>query len=105
MKGGSILLVLGVAGVIGYLYLNSGGSVGKGGPSGGNLGGAANQGKNAVRGFWDQLVHQPYFYTLLVCVIVATLALFIWNRIGGVGKITVVAIAAIAATVTVMGMK
>jgi hypothetical protein len=90
--------------VLGYFYLNSGGSVGKKGPSGGNLNGAANQGKNAVRGYWEQLYHQPYFYTLLVAVAAAGLALFVWRRIGPVGKIAVVVIATIFGVITVQGL-
>lgn len=75
-----IILVVGVVGLVFY-YLSTGGSVSKGGASGGKLPKAPD-----VHGLWDQLLNASWFYPLLACAVVVLIVAFLWSKIGVWGQ-------------------
>lgn len=98
-KLGPILLLL-VAALVGY-YLYTGGSLSKGGVSGGKVPPAPDV-RGKATDFWNQLYHDPRFYTGLVAVIAAILVGVFWSKIGNFGRGTLLVVAGIAATIFVI---
>lgn len=88
MKGILALAVGAVLLFVGYT-LYSGGTLSKGGASGGNTDAVRNGGQQIVdkgQGAWTDLAHQPWFYTAVGAVIIGTLGIMLWRRIGGFGR-------------------
>lgn len=100
MKKLGPVLVVGVLGLLGY-YLYSGGSLSKGGASGGKLPPAPDV-KGKAESLWSQLYHDPRFYTGLVALIVAVILATLWKKIGGFGRGFLLVVGGIAATIFVM---
>jgi hypothetical protein len=93
-------LLLAVGAFLIYSYVNSGGSLSKGGASGGKLPNVDIKGQ--AQSWWSQLYHDPRFYTGLVALIVAVLLSMFWNKIGAFGRGFLLVIGAIAATIFVV---
>jgi hypothetical protein len=98
-KFGPVLLFGGVGLLIYYLY--TGGSLSKGGASGGKLPQPPDV-KGKATQFWDQLYHDPRFYTGLVALIAAWLLATFWSKIGTFGRGCLLVAAGVAATVFVL---
>jgi hypothetical protein len=94
------ILAVGVAALVAY-YLYTGGSLSKGGASGGKLPPAPDI-KGKATNFWEQLYHDPRFYTGLVAVAAAILLATLWKRIGGFGRGFLLVVAGVAATIFVI---
>ena len=89
-KGGPVLLLFGIGGLILY-YLYTGGQFSKGGASGGKL-----PTPPSPHGLWDTLTAKPWFYPALGALIIVVIASFLWRKIGTWGQRAVI----IALTVT-----
>jgi hypothetical protein len=88
MKG-----ILGIGVALAALFvayvIYSGGSVDKGGASGGNFDTLRNGGQQAVdkgQSAWTDLSHQPWFYTAVAALILGILGFTTWKRIGAWGR-------------------
>lgn len=93
-----IVLVGGVIALVLY-YLSTGGSLNKGGASGGKL---PNLPK--PNGLWDQLINASWFYPLLAATVVVVIIAFLWGKIGVWGQRAVyLVIGIIVAYVAVKG--
>jgi hypothetical protein len=100
MKKMGPLLVLGAAALLGY-YLYTGGSVSKGGASGGKLPPAPDV-RGKAEGLWSQLYHDPRFYTGVAALILAIVAATFWGKIGAFGRGTLLVVAAVAVTIVLI---
>lgn len=100
MKKIGPIVAVAVVALLGY-YLYTGGSLSKGGASGGKLPPAPDV-KGKAESLWSQLYHDPRFYTGLVALIVAILLTMFWGKIGTFGRGFLLVVGGIAGTIFVM---
>lgn len=100
MKKIGPVLVVAVLAVLGY-YLYTGGSVSKGGASGGKLPQPPDV-RGKAEGLWSQLYHDPRFYTGVVALAAAILLATLWKKIGGFGRGFLLVVGGVAATIFVI---
>lgn len=100
MKKIGPFLVLGAALLIGY-YLYTGGSVSKGGASGGKLPPVPDV-KGQAESWWHQLYTNPHFWTGAVALAAAILLATLWKKIGGFGRGFLLVVGGVAATIFVL---
>jgi hypothetical protein len=108
MKKAFPVLLVAVAGFLGYVFFVKGGNVSgkgvQGAPSGGDVvNGAkngANQVTNAVAPWWNTIYHDPRFYTWVAVVIIAAVLIKVWRSSPNFVKGVFLVVAAVFAAYT-----